>query len=221
MGQVLRIPRLIGSTSSDPFALRDLLLEHGEQGVLESQTWEAFRADLREVSVHISIAYRGSVVLVLFQVKEPEIRATFHAHGDPVFKDSCVEFFISDAEGTYLNVECNPLGAVLSGIGRSRHERLRMGDDFYSRLEVWTTIDQSETHGSPKKGAWESLLQIPLDVVFPEHADKALKDMDFSGNLYKCGDLLQRPHYISWAPIHTDAPDFHQSRFFGKFEFLA
>jgi hypothetical protein len=96
-----------------------------------------------------------------------------------------------------------------------------MGDDFYSRLKVWTTIDQSETKSSPKKGTWESLLQIPLDVVFPKCAEKALKDMVFSGNLYKCGDLLQHPHYISWAPIHTDAPDFHQSQFFRKFEFLA
>ena len=221
MGQVLQIPRLIGIKCSNPLEIRDLLLENGEQGTLESQTWEAFHADPREISVHFSIAYRDSVVMVLFQVEEPEIRATFHSHGDLVFNDSCVEFFISDAEGTYLNVECNPFGAVLSGIGRSRHERLRMGVDFYSRLGVWTSIDRSERQAPPTNGTWEILLQIPLDVAFKGLADKALKDLVFSGNLYKCGDLLQHPHYISWAPIHTDAPDFHQSSFFGKFEFLA
>lgn len=220
MGQVLQIPLLTGINYSNPLAIRDLLLEYGKQGTLESQTWEAFRADPREVSVHFSIAYKDSVVLVLFQVDEPEIRATFHQHGDPVFNDSCVELFISDAEGTYLNVECNPFGAVLSGIGRSRHERLRMGVDFFSRLGVWTSIDRSESQAPPTKGTWESLLQIPMDVAFKGFVDKTLEDMVFTGNLYKCGDLLRHPHYISWAPIHTDAPDFHQSEYFGRFEFL-
>ena len=39
-------------------------------------------------------------------------------------------------------------------------------------------------------------------------------------NLYKCGDNLSHPHFLSWQPIDTPQPDFHRPEFFaaGKFE---
>ena len=33
-------------------------------------------------------------------------------------------------------------------------------------------------------------------------------------NLYKCGDSLARPHYLSWQPVATPHPDFHRPEFF-------
>ena len=33
-------------------------------------------------------------------------------------------------------------------------------------------------------------------------------------NLYKCGDDLSCPHYLSWRPVGTPAPDFHRPEFF-------
>ena len=35
-------------------------------------------------------------------------------------------------------------------------------------------------------------------------------------NVYKCGDDLPVPHFISWSPIHTPEPSFHQPTFFGE-----
>ena len=37
------------------------------------------------------------------------------------------------------------------------------------------------------------------------------------GNLYKCGDKTAWPHFLSWAPIGTPAPDFHCPAYFGEF----
>ena len=38
-------------------------------------------------------------------------------------------------------------------------------------------------------------------------------------NVYKCGDNLSQPHFLSWQPIHTDKPNFHVPQFFGEVEF--
>jgi hypothetical protein len=37
---------------------------------------------------------------------------------------------------------------------------------------------------------------------------------DIRLNVYKCGDKLSTPHYLSLAPIKTTDPDFHRPEFF-------
>ena len=39
------------------------------------------------------------------------------------------------------------------------------------------------------------------------------------GNFYKCGDLLQVPHFLSWNPIQLPKPCFHCPEFFGELIF--
>ena len=47
---------------------------------------------------------------------------------------------------------------------------------------------------------------------------------DWSGlkakvNLYKCGDKLSQPHFLSWKPIAAPKPDFHLPEFFEQIKF--
>ncbi len=37
-------------------------------------------------------------------------------------------------------------------------------------------------------------------------------------NVYKCGDNLSKPHFLSWNPIHHPTPNFHLPEFFGTLE---
>ena len=39
------------------------------------------------------------------------------------------------------------------------------------------------------------------------------------GNFYKCGDMLSKPHFLSWNPIDTPSPDFHVPASFGLLTF--
>ena len=39
------------------------------------------------------------------------------------------------------------------------------------------------------------------------------------GNVYKCGDMLPHPHFLSFFPIDLPKPDFHRPDFFGSVEF--
>lgn len=218
MRQSLRIPRLDIDRHTDMGKVDGLLREKGTQGTIGSQTWSDYAAEAGTVDVRFYIGYHDTTLCVLYQVQEPEVRATWTNYNDPVFEDSCVECFIADGDGRYLNVECNPFGAVLAGIGTSRNERMWLEEPFFSRLAVWTSLDPKT--GVPEgTNRWEVLVLIPLDAAGLVKTDEALSKGSFSGNLYKCGDMLAHPHYISWSPILAEEPDFHRSDYFAEFVF--
>ena len=67
-----------------------------------------------------------------------------------------------------------------------------------------------ETEGDNR---WTLTLAIPAAALFrdrPARRDGVRGAM----NLYKCGDDLSCPHYLSWRPVGTPAPDFHRPEFF-------
>ncbi len=60
-----------------------------------------------------------------------------------------------------------------------------------------------------------------MTLVIPPEALFRHKITDWSGveariNLYKCGDNLSHPHFLSWRPIQTDKPDFHRPEYFER-----
>ena len=55
---------------------------------------------------------------------------------------------------------------------------------------------------------------IPFTLIGLNSAPKSL-----NANLYKCGDKLAAPHFMSWSPIALDKPNFHCPEFFGTLIF--
>jgi hypothetical protein len=37
-----------------------------------------------------------------------------------------------------------------------------------------------------------------------------------AANFYKVGSGLSVPHYLTWNPVGTPAPDYHRPEFFGE-----
>jgi len=221
MDDVLRVPRIRGARNLDDASLRSALMEGGCRGKIDQQSWDACRVDPNGVSVWFFLGYEKAAVYVLFRVVEPEIRAVNTKRQSQVCQDSCVELFIQGRDARYGNFEFNPLGTVLAGVGRNRYDRVAPGPDFFAGLRVWSSYAEDPKHGRGSGGAWELLAGIPLDLLGISEPGGSLAGCTMRANLYKCGDLLQTPHFFSWRPITTDEPDFHQSRFFGKVEFLA
>ena len=62
--------------------------------------------------------------------------------------------------------------------------------------------------------SWEVALIIPASTFFL-HELGSFAGRDIRANFYKCGDLLQTPHFLSWNPIDLPKPDFHCPQFFG------
>ncbi|RYZ48127.1 MAG: hypothetical protein EOO14_22575, partial [Chitinophagaceae bacterium] len=65
--------------------------------------------------VQFAIAYGENGIYLQYDVEEDFIRAENGRVNDPVYQDSCVEFFISlDGGDTYYNFEFNSIGTVLA-----------------------------------------------------------------------------------------------------------
>ena len=52
----------------------------------------------------------------------------------------------------------------------------------------------------------------------PELHDDGLRT-DYVGNIYKCGDLLPQPHFVTLFPIQAPQPDYHRPEFFQPLPF--
>lgn len=166
---------------------------------------------------HVKIAYTADSLLLHFSVNEKHIRAKYRNTNDPVYRDSCVEFFISFDTVNYYNLEFNCLGTALVGYGTT--------DKSKRGLLQKEVIEQIKTHAVIKSESgvaitWQLLLNIPLNL-FETSGIHTLSDVQCTGNFFKCGDDLPTPHFVAWNNIDYPTPNFHLPQFFGNLHFLS
>ena len=153
------------------------------------------------------LCHDSARLYVHLRAVERQIRAEYTRPLSPVCRDSCLEFFfMPEGEDRYFNFEINPNGCLLAGFGRGREDRVFLYREDAPRLFGIRT-------GRTPDG-WEAYYSLPLSFLrlfIPSFA--------FAGalraNLYKCGDLTAREHYLSWRPVLSETPDFHRPEDFG------
>ena len=170
--------------------------------------------------VEFSIAHGGDCIFIKYFVQESVIKATYYKLNDPVYKDSCVEFFISfEDEDEYYNLEFNAIGTCKLNFGINRNKRQIISKNLVQKIKYYTTIQNKAIGERNPEIHWELTLIIPLEV-FSKHKIKSLTGRRCAANFYKCGDDLPVPHYLCWNNIESSVPDFHLRQFFGKILFL-
>lgn len=195
----------------DLSSLMDSLFRHS----IDHSPWPAFP---QEPTTSFTIAHIQDAILLKFYVTEPAPRITFYTANDPVYKDSCVEFFISwDAGRSYYNLESNAIGTFLLGYGPGRENRSPLSAGLIQTIGHYSSLPSS-SQDEPGTG-WSLTLKIPLEI-FIHDSITTLTATAAKANFYKCGDDCAAPHYLAWNNITTPSPDFHQSRFFGDLLFL-
>jgi len=159
--------------------------------------------------VSFKIVHDGKTIYIHYAVIEKfPVRMVHTQDQDPVYQDSCVEFFILDDEGLYHNFECNAKGAILSATGKNRTNRKQRSNKELQDIK-------RQTSGVEKIGDnyhWSLSIGIPFVSV------GVVRGNSYRANFYKCGDLTESKHYLSWHPIHTQKPDFHCPEHFGSIE---
>ncbi len=156
-------------------------------------------------------AVEGEGVFVHFEADEPCPRAVFDNRDDPVYNDSCMEFFFQPFadDDRYVNFEINPKGAFLCAIGKDRHDRVLLNELSGCAPCVSARIASD---------GWSAELFVPerlIGDVFGKSFSVAHTQY-IRANFYKCGDLTEQPHYASLFPVKTETPDFHRPEFFQK-----
>ena len=169
--------------------------------------------------VKSALWHNGNTLFINFEVEEDYVAALAKKDNDDVYKDSCVEFFISFDEEGYYNVEANCTGKILMS-----HRLGRKIDVEYANPEILSNIAREASLGTEPfecrttDGKWYLTLAIPATSFF-KHNFKNFNGLEAKCNIYKCGDNLPKPHFLSWQPIKTENPDFHRPEFFGSILF--
>lgn len=163
------------------------------------------------------IAHDGGNIYLQYSVAEPTaMRRVTEVDNGRIWEDSCVEMFIipDTATNNYYNIESNSAGHLLIGGGAERKGRTRGDESVRSLIERFASC---RINGD--KATWQLSLRIPRQAFFLDEV-ASFNGLKATANFYKCGDMTPRPHYLSYAPIDTSAPDFHRPDFFIPLSFL-
>lgn len=171
--------------------------------------------------VFAKLCYSGKYLFLFFKVFEEKITARYLQLGDPVYKDSCVEFFFNpfpQHSKDYFNFEMNALGTMLVGVGESRGPgRKVLVHKNLAGLEIIPSV-QGPICGQYGGDFWTLHLLIPLEL-FENYYKLPFTGGPASANFYKCGDETEFEHYGTWNPIESSIPDFHLPQYFGRIIF--
>ena len=183
---------------------------------IETVNWEDYQY---KPEVTFSIAYSDFEIFLKYYVKENFFKAEKTETNQMVCEDSCVEFFVSPGEdGIYYNLEFNGIGTCLLGTGTARENSTLANLDIISKIRRRTSAGKNPVKERAGDFAWTITIAIPFEVFF-HHKVKRLKGKTFRANFYKCGDKLSVPHYVTWNPVGTEKPDYHQPSYFGLLKF--
>ena len=162
----------------------------------------------------------GENLYLEYQVEEQTTRALQTTPGDFVYKDSCVEFFVQPSEGDlhYYNFEWNAGGVLYLARRTSRFDPELAPKEVLSLVEAESSLGPAPFEEKHVEGPWTLKIKIPAAALW--HGEiKSWSGLKARANFFKCGDGLQTPHYLTWAPIDTPAPDYHRPEFFTEIAF--
>lgn len=153
---------------------------------------------------------------ICLTAREERVRAVYTERNDPVYRDSCMEFFFSPQRSgaAYFNFEINALGTLYVGFsptGRREHSRPIADAPDNGALRVCTRL----CLGRGEQSFWQVSYDVPFDFIRRFVPDFGPNFDSLRANFYKCGEDTQHPHWGSWSPIGTPEPDFHTPSYFG------
>ena len=155
------------------------------------------------------LCWNDEGICVHLACKEKNIRKELTQKLDPIWEDSCLEFFLRPTEDMhYLNIEFNPNCAVFLGYSIRKPN--------ITRLILPNHMDTFRPIVNFTEDGWEITYIVPFALVqnfFPAFVPKS--GLQFYGNCYKCGDKTEIPHFLMWNPLPAEC-SFHTPEHFGK-----
>lgn len=194
---------IIKKTSDKIVSIKDKAWENANVAEVNVRNWEGYA---KAPKTEAKLLYSDFGIHVQLMTDENPLRATVREQNGPVCKDSCMEFFVRPNENDprYVNIEINPFGTMYLGLRTSRHDCVHPEYDK-DYFEIQSYVDNEK---------WMLQFVIPFEIIkeiFGGHTKTMY------GNLYKCGDETESPHYATYYPITSENPDYHRPECFGEF----
>ena len=171
--------------------------------------------------------YDNSGLYALFYVKDRYVKAVYSKSGDPVYEDSCVEFFVQPSVNSgYFNFEFNCCGTLLATY-ITDPARTENGFAEYTPLDaadiknilIYPSVTGILKEEITTPFEWKLGFFIPFSL-FANYAKTATPSPgdEWRANFYKCGDKTSHPHWGAWSPVPE--LNFHIPESFGHLKFM-
>jgi len=173
------------------------------------------------------LLYSPAALHGFFRVRDRYVRCVHTQFQQPVYQDSCVEFFVQPKpDGGYFNFEFNCGGTMLASyiVDPTRVEHgfknfTRMTGEQGSRVGIYHSLPEPVVE--PEITAditWFIEFSLPFTLL-EQYAGPLgeIQGQVWRANFYKCGDATSHPHWAAWSPV--DELNFHLPRCFGKILF--
>lgn len=168
--------------------------------------------------VTFRIAHNNKAIFIRFDVTEDCTMARVTEDNGEVWTDSCVEFFLALDDSGYYNFEFTCIGKALAGFRKERPHPVHGSPEIMQSIKRLSSLGTGNFEEKKGPVNWTLTVAIPVSALF-KHQITQLSGLEAKANVYKCGDNLSKPHFLSWQPILTPAPDFHVPRFFTDIQF--
>ncbi len=170
------------------------------------------------------LCYNNKAIYLISKIEDKYVLALAEKNFDPVFRDSCVEFFFipqNKTDAGYFNLETNCGGTVLFGFRKSPSQKpLRVKGEDIEKLDIVTTLPKIIKTEIIENTSWVIEYRLPFEVLTEySKIDIPVTNTVWFANFYKCADNSTKPHWLTWNKVNFPEPNFHLPDFFGKLMF--
>lgn len=179
---------------------------------LTSYHWES--APPYRPLTYFKVGVVGDSLVAILKCYEENPRTVCVNRDEPVYTDSCLEFFVAPIEGRdeYINVEMNSEGVFLSEFGKGKYDRV-----FISTLTDKIPVVESFKGDDAGGAYWGVMVTLTKDFFCELYKINDFSFTKIKANFYKCGDGCEIPHYLAFSPVTTLPPGFHNPECFAVF----
>lgn len=211
MKPAFHIPFVPGLKTEINRSALSILNESGNTADIDCVNWPETYPDNRKTTV--TAAHNGEALFLHFNCEGEGVKAVVDHDLGPVASDSCVEFFVSPDKDSarYWNFEFNAIGRKNISHRVERTFPHRFTQEELKEILIFPSAGTEPFEEKPGHQVWSLTVIIPLMSLGLKYTGKPI---EMKGNFYKCAGKTSSPHYLSWAPIKTDGPDFHRPEFF-------
>ena len=212
MKKSVKVPFIPGLDKMSMDELLSVMEQHAARDYIASVNWPEQFA-YQPVAV-FDAARSEKHLFISYFVRSLDLKAEFGQSNDPVWQDSCVEFFVRSTDSqSYHNFEFNCIGTCLASRKDTPEERVFLTPDEIAKIIRHTSVKGPAFPEKQGIFSWNLIVGIPFTLfgADPENLPKILRV-----NFFKCGDTTSHPHYLSWSPISWPKPNFHLPEFFGE-----
>lgn len=157
----------------------------------------------------------GEELVATLKCYEENPKAVYTRRDEPMYKDSCLEFFVAPLEESeeYVNVEMNSKGAFLCEFGKGKYDRA-----LVSSLTDSSPIVEAFKGEDLKGSFWGVTVKLTKAFLGELYKTANIDFITVKANFYKCGDDCEIQHYLAFSPVTTLPPGFHNPECFAVFK---